>query len=805
MTRKTRKARFSLAVAAAVGAGTLAAAPEVALAAKTPGKYLAGDFHNHTTCNDGSTSIQKLVRKSTDRIGKPWSGASPDTPFGVDWFVLAGHGNGGGTRNCTLTEDSSLATPLYPFVTGTTPDTTWDASIGKANVKGDNGSTAGYMWRWQSVNEYEYPLMEYLDALKGLPLFVGMELNAWGHEHISTAVLDGQMPLALDTATLPTTAPATIADRTATTDPTTGTVTLRPYLPIGSAAKMAMYTYCFDRSLTDLSRGNVTGSAVGLNYDCANPDSAQSGPASTLGWNSTGYKLKPASGTDAGVRGHGVTLEGIKWIAKYSSGLGYFVPAHLERAGPFNPNGNNGYNVEHLRNFNNAAPTVAFGMETQPGHGASSERGEYYPQRNTISGQSSPGGSKVDSVGGTTWGGTGIYGAWVGGVWDALLGEGRRFWFFASSDWHNRGVFGGDDVRSTQDFYPGEYQRNFTLVRTGTDKVRSSTLVQGLRSGNTWVSSGQLIDRMAVVVCSGFRESVVRQLALKAAVNNTDVDTAGCATMGEKLKVNSGSDVVVAIVVRDPVGKSYAPYSFANPSLAQIGVAQPLNQPVLDHLDLIKGTVSGFKDPADTATYNGQWPNAWLSDYRAATEPSPTKTLAEVRASIPPGARNDSASVVKTFTATGPNAWAPVKFSGDGSTFYAMTYKIPAVIQSQYIRVRGTNLPANVPFETDANGNPMPDVYTNATTTVTDGNGTPALGTLRIPCNSSGSNVPENNVNYTFAQAASAPIDGCPKHLATVNGQKYVSYDVAAWADLWVYSNPVYVEVTGGVRVAGVP
>ena len=50
-------------------------------------------------------------------------------------------------------------------------------------------------------------------------------------------------------------------------------------------------------------------------------------------------------------------------------------------------------------------------------------------------------------------------------------------------------------------------------------------------------------------------------------------------------------------------------------------------------------------------------------------------------------------------------------------------------------------------------------------------------------------------------------IDGCPSHLArypAVTGPKYVSYDVAAWADLWFYSNPVYIEVKGSTLVAGV-
>jgi len=31
-----------------------------------------------------------------------------------------------------------------------------------------------------------------------------------------------------------------------------------------------------------------------------------------------------------------------------------------------------------------------------------------------------------------------------------------------------------------------------------------------------------------------------------------------------------------------------------------------------------------------------------------------------------------------------------------------------------------------------------------------------------------------------------------------------VAFDVAAWADLWFYSNPIYIEVKGGTRVAGV-
>ena len=58
---------------------------------------------------------------------------------------------------------------------------------------------------------------------------------------------------------------------------------------------------------------------------------------------------------------------------------------------------------------------------------------------------------------------------------------------------------------------------------------------------------------------------------------------------------------------------------------------------------------------------------------------------------------------------------------------------------------------------------------------------------------------------------AASQFDGCPDHLATASGtptrspgKKDVSYDVAAWADLWFYSNPIYIQVAGSTPVAGV-
>ena len=100
-----------------------------------------------------------------------------------------------------------------------------------------------------------------------------------------------------------------------------------------------------------------------------------------------------------------------------------------------------------------------------------------------------------------------------------------------------------------------------------------------------------------------------------------------------------------------------------------------------------------------------------------------------------------------------------------------------------------------MPYETDADGNPLADVYTNAGDTTM----------LRIPC--------------TTSHSAENQFDGCSDHLATatsgtnavglavtnpIEGQKAVSYDVAAWSDLWFYSNPIFIEVKGSVGVAGI-
>ena len=86
----------------------------------------------------------------------------------------------------------------------------------------------------------------------------------------------------------------------------------------------------------------------------------------------------------------------------------------------------------------------------------------------------------------------------------------------------------------------------------------AQTIVDGLRTGNAWSSQGQLIDRLAFVACASYAgigartNAAVEAIAFNAALGNTDTDVAGCATMGEKLKLNAGGEIVVSAVVRDP-------------------------------------------------------------------------------------------------------------------------------------------------------------------------------------------------------------------------------------------------------------
>ena len=157
-----------------------------------------------------------------------------------------------------------------------------------------------------------------------------------------------------------------------------------------------------------------------------------------------------------------------------------------------------------------------------------------------------------------------------------------------------------------------------------------------------------------------------------------------------------------------------------NPSLEQVGIEQPLSEPELDHIDLIAGTITG-----NVATTS--------PDGIAATD-------------------------------YGTDTKVTSRFYRDADENGYMTYVITIKPKaSMFIRLRGTNMPAGVPNETDASGNPLLDSL--------------AAGNIYGPMDND--SLKAELFSDVVLNTSSVPL-------------KYVA---AAYADLWFYSNPIYIEV----------
>ena len=241
---------------------------------------------------------------------------------------------------------------------------------------------------------------------------------------------------------------------------------------------------------------------------------------------------------------------------QYEKGLidnAWIIFAHIERAGRWNPTTKSGgYNIESFRDFNNAAPDVCYGFEGAPGHQVNDWRG----LGNAVTCDSE--GNCASKDFGGTYGGVGFYTAKVGGLWDALLGEGRRWFNYANSDYHSHYTAGGDD------FYPGEYQKTFVYA-TDSDRDGEYSLneiADGLRSGNVYFVHGDLISHLEFKARSRFQE----------------------ASMGGELIIKdrrwSREPLVLTI-------------KFKSPSVNNNG-----DSPVVDHVDLIAGEIKGKVDPS---------------------------------------------------------------------------------------------------------------------------------------------------------------------------------------------------------------
>lgn len=159
-----------------------------------------------------------------------------------------------------------------------------------------------------------------------------------------------------------------------------------------------------------------------------------------------------------------------------------------------------------LRRWNDAAPDVAVGMEGAPGHQAAtiSERG----YNRGAYGRGFP-----------TLGGFDQMTAELGGFWDSMLGEGRRWWITANSDSHVHYTEGGID------FWPGEYSKTWVFAQKDHDAI-----LESLRAGRIFVTLGDLINDLTFSASAGSHR----------------------AELGETLEAASGEQVTINIRVRDP-------------------------------------------------------------------------------------------------------------------------------------------------------------------------------------------------------------------------------------------------------------
>ena len=539
------------------------------------GKWLSGDFHQHTYYTDGSTPFDFVMEKNNE--------------YGLDWWANSEHG---GSRNRDGEGVSWLDPSKYP----TNP------------IKGDNAAS-GNMWRWQSLSEYAY--MDILDTRSLYPhkrIFSGLEWNVPGHEHCSTAIV----PKAGD----------------------------------NSASAISAFEYQFDKSDRDTSRTDeVTPFGVLTKMN--------------------GRTLDQKAVKPTGDERHADAVAGCQWMQdQYQAKTidnGWIIFAHIERAGAFKTgSGDGGYNIEHFRDFNNAGPDVCYGFEGAPGHQVNYEgRGGFSP---------------AGSAGNGTYGGVGYYSAQVGGLWDALLGEGRRWFNYASSDYHKHWTnCDNPAIPATcgDDFFPGEYQKTYVYSQDkNRDRKHSlDEIADGLRSGNSYFVHGDLIEHLEFTAQSRFKK----------------------ASMGEELEIKDLRWFREPLILK---------IKFKSPAVNNNG-----DVPLVNHIDLIAGEINGPIDPSSP-------------DYAKAT--------------------NETTKVIASFS--------PADWHTDRDGYHVINYHIRDLDKSMYFRLRGTNLACDTPNETG------PEV---------------ALPSADY-CNP----LADSLINTSAGPAAQA---------------------AAAWADLWFYSNPIFV------------
>ena len=195
------------------------------------------------------------------------------------------------------------------------------------------------------------------------------------------------------------------------------------------------------------------------------------------------------------------------------------------------------------------APDVYHGMEGAPGHQAATLAPDG-TQKRDAAGQPAGFRGAYGNADAFTFGGFDQMTARVGGLWDSLLGEGRRFWIVATSDSHAHYT---DQSRPGSDFWPGEYQKTYVHAQRSYRGV-----LDGLRSGRIFAVAGDLITELDVIARAGSR-------------------TAG---IGGTLSADKGQTASITIRFRDPQTKNARG---ENPRVSRVDlIAGDVRGPVAD-------------------------------------------------------------------------------------------------------------------------------------------------------------------------------------------------------------------------------
>lgn len=273
--------------------------------------------------------------------------------------------------------------------------------------------------------------------------------------------------------------------------------------------------------------GTATKAANQFEYYFTDRPAAQFDAVDVANWNATGTK---------GYTTHADAVRAVAWLRDNYPDTSYALINH--------PSRNTGkYTAADYREFNDTAPKIAFAVEGMVGNQMEPDRGGYAT-------------AYVDAnLKNRVYGGVDYVVAQVGGIWDALLGDGRRFWNVGDSDHHFKTV-----GTNSSGYFPGEYAKTYVWIDNRNTGIKG--VLEGVRSGKMFSVFGDLINALDFNIAGG----------------------AGKSEMGGELKAKAGETVTVTIRFKSPDHNNYQ-----YPINGGVNVNM---HPVVDHVDLIAGDVT---------------------------------------------------------------------------------------------------------------------------------------------------------------------------------------------------------------------